>query len=519
MNRLDVVIAATGLSAGSEHRSYPAPAISDDSAALYQLTDRLFRACSLQDVYDAALDAIASAMDCQRASILLFDEEGVMRFVAWRGLSLEYRRAVDGHSPWKPGDIAPEPIFVIDMEKTNEPEDIKRAIAHEGIRALAFIPLVARGVVVGKFMTYYDDPRAFTRREIELAVTIARQVGFSIERARAEAEREAAESALKEQEECSRVMLEHAPVMIWTSDQKGHCSHLNHLLREFWGLAEDDVAAFDWSSTIHPDDAQAALETITRAVADRVGVRLQGRYRNAQGGYRVLLTDAQPRFSGSGEFLGMIGVNVDITEREEAQAQRELLLAELNHRVKNTLAVVQALAQQSFKASAGDERDAFFGRLNALATANTMLTQTNWTYASLSRIAEDTLAAGRPNGDRLSLSGPTIPLDPRAALAVTLALHELLTNAVKYGALSNELGAVDVTWVLLDSVEPRFRLVWRESGGPLVAPPSKTGFGSRLIRRLLAKDLCGHVELDFRPEGVVCTIEGKVSADDRAFAA
>ena len=102
---------------------------------------------------------------------------------------------------------------------------------------------------------------------------------------------------------------------------------------------------------------------------------------------------------------------------------------------------------------------------------------------------------------------------------MTLALHELLTNAVKYGALSGELGAVDVSWALLDTVEPRFRLVWREGGGPPVAPPSKTGFGSRLIRRLLAQDLCGEVELDFRPEGVVCTIEGKVCADDAAFAA
>ena len=143
-------------------------AIPDDFAALYQLTDRLFRACSLQDVYDAALDAIASALGCERSSILLFDEAGVMRFVAWQGLTQEYRRAVDGHSPWKPGDIAPQPIFVNDIEKTHEPEEIKRAVAHEGIAALAFIPLVARGVVVGKFMTYYDAPHAFSRRECEL---------------------------------------------------------------------------------------------------------------------------------------------------------------------------------------------------------------------------------------------------------------------------------------------------------------------------------------------------------------
>ena len=151
-------------------------------SALYRLTDRLYRARDQRDVYDAALDAIVSTLDCERASVLLFNDDGVMEFVSWRGLSDDYRTKLRGHSPWIPGSRDPQPIFVSDIDQTTEPEWIKQTIRKENIRALAFIPLVADGEVVGKFMTYYENPRDFAEHETELAVTIARQVGFSLQR-------------------------------------------------------------------------------------------------------------------------------------------------------------------------------------------------------------------------------------------------------------------------------------------------------------------------------------------------
>jgi len=156
------------------------------SEAVYRFTDRLFRAHSLSDGYAAALDAIVEALDCNRASILIFDDRNVMRFVAWRGLSPAYRKAVEGHSPWKPEDTDVEPICVNDVEATDLPEALKRVVLDEGIRALAFIPLTANGFVVGKFMAYYDTGHDFTKSEVDLALTIARQLGFGIERSRAE---------------------------------------------------------------------------------------------------------------------------------------------------------------------------------------------------------------------------------------------------------------------------------------------------------------------------------------------
>ena len=475
----------------------------DELAALYRLTDKLYRARSTGDVYEAALDAIRDTLGCSRASILLFDNTGVMRFVAWRGLSDEYRKAVDGHSPWKAGEHDPHPIFVPDTEKISEPERIKSAIRKEGIRALGFVPLVAQGEVIGKFMTYYEAPRNFAEHDVNLAVTIARQVGFSLERDRMERARQSAVEELRESEERFRLMSEHAPVMIWMSHPDGSCLHLNRMLRTFWNVEEAAIANFDWTETMHPDDRAEIGRLIGEAIASRRNVTIKGRYRNAEGRFRVLQTDARPRFSKNGEFLGMIGVNVDITERE-------LLLAELNHRVKNTLAVVQGIAHQTFKASdaTADARRAFEGRLVALGVAHSLLTQANWENASLEELAADTLLVKGANKNRISLSGPKILVPPREALALAMALHELFTNAMKYGALSNDAGRIDVRWSSIrDDKESRLRLSWREMGGPEVSPPKRRGFGSLLLERTLAQDLNGRVTTAFDPEGIHFSID------------
>src|SRR5581483_4206061 len=169
----------------------------DEQAALYRFTDRLYRAISLSDVYNAALDAIIAALHCSRASVLRLDADGVMRFAAWRGLSDDYRKAVEGHSPWQRGEANPEPVCVADMAGAALDPPIAAAVRREKIGALAFIPLMADGRLAGKFMTYYDAPREFVREDIDLALTIARQLGFAIERMRAEQARLGIEAELR----------------------------------------------------------------------------------------------------------------------------------------------------------------------------------------------------------------------------------------------------------------------------------------------------------------------------------
>src|SRR5215472_18448070 len=165
----------------------------DEQAALYQFTDRLFRANSRDDVYDAALDAIIRALGCERASVLVFDDAGVVRFVAWRGLSDGYRKAVEGHSRWTRDTRNPQPITMDDVDAAELDASLKATVKAEGIGALAFIPLTARGELVGKFMAYYPLPHVFTDIDIIVAVTIARQLGFGLERLGAEEQRLKAE--------------------------------------------------------------------------------------------------------------------------------------------------------------------------------------------------------------------------------------------------------------------------------------------------------------------------------------
>ena len=167
----------------------------DEQAALFEFTDRLFRASSLTDVYDSALNAIRRGLGCERASILVFDDAGAMRFVAWAGLSEGYRLAVDGHSPWTRDAVDPQPICIDDVAASDLPESLKATVKAEGIGATAFIPLVVEGKLVGKFMAYYQAPHAFSQADIDLAVTIARQLGFGIQRLRSDEERRRAEHA------------------------------------------------------------------------------------------------------------------------------------------------------------------------------------------------------------------------------------------------------------------------------------------------------------------------------------
>jgi PAS domain S-box-containing protein len=213
-----------------------------------------------------------------------------------------------------------------------------------------------------------------------------------------------AEIELRASEERFRLMVENAPVMIWMSDANGKCVHLNQMLRELWGVSEQNVHEFDWVDTLHPEDRGAVVSTVSSALKKRSSFELKARYLDTKGRYRMLDTRAHPRFSTSGEFVGMIGANVDVTERDEAERARDLLVDELNHRVKNTLSIVQAIAHQTFRKNADpvEARHAFEGRLIALGHAHDLLTETNWENASLGQLAEVTLDTKGANADLIS---------------------------------------------------------------------------------------------------------------------
>ncbi|HZY51026.1 MAG TPA: HWE histidine kinase domain-containing protein [Devosia sp.] len=471
-----------------------------EQAALYRFTDRLCRAESEADVYDAALDAIIGALGCDRASVLLFDEAGVMRFVASRGLSPAYRAAVDGHSPWTPGDRDPAPIFVPDIMASDESERLKRIVKDEGLTALGFIPLTVEGAVIGKFMTYHDTAHHFSSAERDLAITIARQLGFAIDRRRTD-------RTLHESTERLRLATEAGKVGLWDWDIPGDSILWTDSLYAIHGVGKRTQSFAQWLDLVHPDSRADVLAAIDRALKDDVPYEVEVRTVRPDGADAWIYTNAVVLRDGAGAPLRMVGAAVDITKRKDVEGQRDLLVAELSHRVKNTLATVVSIARQSFAkgATLDSARKSFEGRLRALAQTHTRLAEANWESVPLAALIEDEIAPYRDeSGNNLVTDGPPVSFTPKQAVVLGMAFHELATNAAKYGALSGKSGTVHVAWQC--AADGTLVLDWRERGGPPVSPPKRAGFGRLLLERALAADLKGDVTLDFRPEGLACRI-------------
>lgn len=471
------------------------------TTALYRFTDQIYRAQSDGDVFDAALATIVDALECPRASILMFDDAGTMRFVASRGLSEQYRNAVDGHSPWNPGDRNAEPICVSDIDRADLSESLRAAIRAEGIRALAFIPIIAAGAVIGKFMTYYDAPHSFESREFNLALTIARQLGFAVERRRAEEARRSAEefnrSVVASSQDCIKILdLDGKLLMMAEEGQRLLCIPD---IREFLGKPWIDF----WSG----DYRKAAASAVAAAAAGRPG-RFTGFFPTLAGTPKWWDVVVSPVYDANGDPERLLAISRDITEHKHAEEQRELLLAELSHRVKNTLATVISIARQSLSVNRTMEeaRLSFEGRIRALAQTHTRLAEANWSGVSFETILRDEFAPyQREDSGNVRLCGPEIILDPRSALMLGMAAHELVTNAAKYGALSTRTGVVDVTWKV-QAGAGEISICWLERGGPKVSPPSRRGFGRILLERALASDLKGRVVLNFDEDGLKCSI-------------
>jgi two-component sensor histidine kinase len=212
-----------------------------------------------------------------------------------------------------------------------------------------------------------------------------------------------------------------------------------------------------------------------------------------------------------GAVLLMVGLAFAVrmaTTIARGETLQDLLVEELNHRVKNTLAILQAIAVQTFRNATRAEREKFEGRLGALAEAHNLLSQEKWRGSGLQDVLDRVLQPYRLNNpERIRMFGPKVPLSPRIAVVLSMILHEIATNAAKYGALSNESGIVTLDWEVVDEAAGRtLRLIWTETGGPPVTEPVQRGFGSRLIERSARDQLGGEATVDFLPRGVVCTV-------------
>lgn len=480
---------------------------SDAQAVLYQFTDRLFRAASLQNVYDAALEAVRRGLCCDRAALLIFDDAHRMRFVRWIGLSEKYRHAVDGHSHWTVETHDPQPICIDDVSVSDLPKALKETIAEEGIGAVAFIPLVVDGRLLGKFMAYYDDFHAFSQADIELAVTIARQLGFGIQRVRSDEERRKA----VEISGLLASIVESSGDAIISKDLDGTVTSWNPGAERVFGYSAEDMIGKPIAILVPPDrvnEDPGILEQIRRGERidyETICQRKDGTL------IHVSLT-VSPIRDKAGKITGASKIARDITERKQAQARHDMLTREIQHRTQNLFAVVQAVVSRSFagKHTVAEAEAAVMSRLGSLAQTHVLLIDRQWQGAELSDVVN---AEMKPYAERVLAQGPRIVLSARAAQNFTLALHELVTNAAKHGALANSVGRVFITWSInKTSGSDQFNFRWQERGGPPVSEPTRKGFGATVLQHVMAEYFDIPPRIHFEKEGVRYEISGLLNS-------
>lgn len=303
----------------------------------------------------------------------------------------------------------------------------------------------------------------------------------------------------------------------YTTDANGLITSYNLAAVKLWGR-EPQLGVDKWCGSLRMYRVDGTLlphGECPMAIAVKENRQIMGAEAVAErsDGTRVpFLAYPTPLHDARGIVIGAVNMLLDMTERLRTEEHRVILIAELNHRVKNMLAVIQSIASQTFShahASTIDEaREAFESRLINLAKTHDVLTRENWVSARLAEIVADTVRPYSGGESRFGIDGPDVFLVPSAALAIAMALHELATNAMKYGALSGNEGRVDITWRIDDEGEERgLKLNWVESGGPAVTEPTRKGFGSRLIERALAIELDGTVRIAYKPSGVICTVD------------
>lgn len=382
-----------------------------------------------------------------------------------------------------------------------------------GIRFFIGAPVVVKGQRIGAMQVFAPDPRAeapvpaLLAQFLDLVATVGRL--FELKDEARVRERTAAE--LIREEWRHALTLEAGKVGSWVWDIRSKTIVCNDILRRMYG--------FPSTGPITSDDLQAATLPSDRAAVDAAlkqtfeeGSDYQTEYRIEKSGRWLVARGRVYQRDAAGQPLIMMGVNIDVTEAREAADQTRLLLRELNHRVKNTLAMIQSLARQTMRRSSDPEEflDTFSGRLRTLSEAHGLLSDRDWTGIGLVELIEARVGAYVEDSRQLAIAGPDLQLPPDHALALGLVLHELASNAARFGALSTPEGVVSVAW--RRTPDQTLALSWKETGGPAVNAAGR-GFGTELIERGLDKIVGSKVQYGFEPAGAQATISFPLPAE------
>lgn len=457
--------------------------------------------------FDRLVRLAASIFDAPIAVIALIDAERQW-FKSRHGLDLRETPVEVSFSAHAIADKRHPCMIVADATADNRFADNPLVTGDPGIRFYAGAPIIVHGQRLGALAVAAPAPRhSVDQAQMDQLVALANTAATLFElkdEARVRA-RTAAE--LIKEEWRHALTLEAGKVGSWVWDIRTGEVVANDILRRMFGIDPvKPVTVDDIFEAMNPADrpnVDAALEATFEDGVDYVcEFRVNsGRWLISRG--RVYQRDA------AGKPLVMMGVNIDITDAREAADHTRHLLRELNHRVKNTLAVIQSLARQTLYRTPDPQRfiDAFSGRLRTLSDAHALLSDRDWSGIGLHELISSQVGPYlATNPAQLVVEGEDVQLPPDHALGLGLILHELSSNAVKFGALSNVRGKVSISWEKEAGSPPRIRLHWKESDGPPVTQPAEPGLGARLIQRSLDKILDSQVTLEFPPTGVEAQI-------------
>jgi PAS domain S-box-containing protein len=481
-----------------------------DAAALRRLNEassRLWHAKSLGEGLDEMLSAAIELLGADKGDIQLLDtSRGLLKIAAQRGFSPafldEYRElpaeaATSCGRALRSGGCS----VIEDTEADEAYAPYRQAAAQEGYRAVQSTPLVGRnGTVLGMISAHFRDVHRPSSDDLQRLDLYARQAAGFIERCQTE-------EALREQEGRLAAALRAGKLGVHEYDPQTGRMKWDRETCRLWGVPEGEAVTVEtFEAGVHPEDVAAVKAAIAGAF-DPAGTRhCECEFRvvsRADGSVRWVFADGDVTFADGGA-VRLVGTMQDVTERKRAEARIHQLMREVNHRSKNMLSIVQAIARQTAANSPGDFLERFGGRIQALAASQDLLIMNAWKGAALPDLVRSQLTLFQDLiGSRIELSGPPLLMPASAAQLLGMALHELATNAAKYGALSSRFGRVAIDWRLeaADGAEPSFFMSWCESGGPPVREPLRRGFGSVILTDMPEASLGAKVYIDFARAG------------------
>ena len=322
------------------------------------------------------------------------------------------------------------------------------------------------------------------------------------------------EQALRESQQRFAATYESAGIGIAEVDAEGRLLRINEAYCAISGYSRQELIGRDYLSLTHPDDQAQEIKLYNQLIeGDLDRYTLEKRHVSKSGNIGWLAINASAVRDEDGTFLYAVRILRDITARKLAQQRQQMLMGELNHRIKNILTTVQSFAYQTIRQTSDPQifYEKFQGRLLALSKAHNLLTRTQWEGASLRDIIEEQiLPFQEANNRRIQLNGGAVDLSPEQAVVLGMVFHELLTNAVKHGALSRIDGHVQIHWHVRQepgSSQRWLNLRWSETNGPIITQPDRQGFGSVFIGRSIRDQLNGSAQLDYQPSGLVCILE------------